>query len=58
MKRFSWEINWIQLNFGSHKPFGTLAHVNPWNQLHHAIGASRHQRSWEAKEDVVRMCQK
>ena len=27
-------------------------------QLHHAIGASRHQRSWEAKEDVVRMCEK
>ena len=28
------------------------------HQLHHAIGASRHQRSWEAKEDVVRMCEK
>jgi len=28
------------------------------HQLHHTIGASRHQRSWEAKEDVVRMCQK
>ena len=28
------------------------------NQLHHAIGASRHQRSWEATEDVVRMCEK
>ena len=28
------------------------------HQLHHVIGASRHQRSWEAKEDVVRMCQK
>jgi len=28
------------------------------HQLHHAIGASRHQRSWEAKEDVVRMCKK
>ena len=28
------------------------------HQLHHAIGASRHQRSWEAKEDVVRMYQK
>ena len=28
------------------------------HQLHHAIGASRHQRSWEAKEDVVHMCQK
>ena len=28
------------------------------HQLHHAIGASRHQKSWEAKEDVVRMCEK
>ena len=28
------------------------------HQLHHANGASRHQRSWEAKEDVVRMCEK
>ena len=28
------------------------------HQLHHAIGAYRHQRSWEAKEDVVRMCEK
>ena len=28
------------------------------HQLHHAFGASRHQRSWEAKEDVVRMCEK
>jgi len=28
------------------------------HQLHHVIGASRHQRSWEAKEDVVRMCEK
>ena len=28
------------------------------HQLHHAIRASRHQRSWEAKEDVVRMCEK
>ena len=28
------------------------------HQLHHAIGASRHQRSWKAKEDVVRMCEK
>jgi len=27
-------------------------------QTNHAIGASRHQRSWEAKEDVVGMCQK
>ena len=25
------------------------------HQLHHAIGASRHQRSWEAKEDMVRI---
>jgi len=25
---------------------------------HHAIGASRHQRVWEAKEDVVCMCEK
>jgi len=24
----------------------------------HAIGGSRHQKSWEAKEDVVRMCEK
>ena len=28
------------------------------HQLHHAIGGSRHQKSWEAKEDVVRMCEK
>ena len=28
------------------------------HQLHHAIGASRHQKSWEAKEDVIRMCEK
>ena len=28
------------------------------HQLHQAIGASRHQRSWEAKEDVVHMCEK
>ena len=27
-------------------------------ELHHAFGASRHRRSWEAKEDVVRMCEK
>ena len=26
-------------------------------QLSAVIGASRHQRSWEAKEDVVRMCE-
>jgi len=28
------------------------------HRLHHAFGAPRHQRSWEAKEDVVRMCEK
>ena len=28
------------------------------HQLYHAIGGSRHQKSWEAKEDVVRMCEK
>jgi len=28
------------------------------DQLHQTIAASRHQRSWEAKEDVVRMCEK
>ena len=27
------------------------------HQLHHAIGASRHP-PWEAKEDMVRMCEK
>ena len=28
------------------------------HQLHHAIGGSRHQKSWEAKEDMVRICEK
>ena len=38
--------------------YGHIQRATFMHQLHHAIGASRHQTAWEAKEDVVRMCEK
>ena len=38
--------------------YGHVQRATSCINFHHAIGASRHQRAWEAKEDVVRMCEK
>jgi len=54
-------VSWADFKQRYHRQSNIRVAKQLWasvHQLHHAFGASRHQRSWEAKEDVVRMCEK